>query len=271
MPVFKCDMIFNAGAQGFVESWYHSTVSHSAAIDTTKQLSNARSGMLAAGVIIEAIRVSDIAVRGDSQIETQATSNISGQSTFNPGDPIFTGWYARFNAGTQARRQFFMRGMPDDWWKINAGDSHRTALVPQPAVDAFREFRAKLLELDFQMLVLEPVTSNPEFFVAGVAPDPTDPTLTLITHSAGFTPTNNKCIIYRGASIPGLRGHQKVQSIVDPTLFKIYFQYPSGSLYSGDAAVRRADRTPQSVTDGNILRIGKRDTGRALFPTRGRQ
>lgn len=112
MAVFKIDFLFNQLNRGFSETWYMDTADIQTAMASAKSVAKLRSLTCARDVAFEAIRVSDVAVNGDSLIFTDTTTYAQPD---RPGDVTAVGILVRCMSGTTYRKPLVLRGLPDDW------------------------------------------------------------------------------------------------------------------------------------------------------------
>jgi len=125
MPVIKLDLLMESGNSGWSESWYiddSSATVLNVINNLARPVGQARANMLGKFAKLTYARASDIAVDRDSLVLRLDLTNqlYPGNTSDDRADGPGVGWYVRVEAGAGARRQLFLRGMPDGWFSRNA-------------------------------------------------------------------------------------------------------------------------------------------------------
>ena len=126
MPTFRCTLTFEAGIQGWSETFYRSSTSHGVALTKLRDLAKLRRELLGADVFIRYARVSDEAILRDSlalQLNYVQTGALSapvgptggdfGQALFGAADIPNTALVLRIEAGPLYHGAHYLRGVPD--------------------------------------------------------------------------------------------------------------------------------------------------------------
>jgi hypothetical protein len=112
----KLDFVFTGLNGGWSETFYITIDSLNAALETGYQSANKRTALLGKSGLMTEIRASDVAVIGDSSIDTRC------QALPNSGlddDSLQAAALCRLEGGNNHRRGYLVRGLPDDWITVN--------------------------------------------------------------------------------------------------------------------------------------------------------
>lgn len=273
MPTYKTTFIFNEGRQGWSETWYIEPAGTGAGIiearDLAITLSGLRKTMLGEGAQLEALRVSDVAIRGDSLIHsfnltTPANPDLAADLPSN-------GMLARVEAGALYRRQMWLRGMRDDWIIRNIVTGQ--PIVPPALNNAFTAFNDELVARQWRLRCIDKEAPNfHESPVTAIAAAGVNTALS-VTGFAALVPGDEVRVRhFIGPDAALLNRVWKVlaadaASITIPLAFATLTN-PATDLL-GIVASRVIVYKP--VTTSGILRLAGRKTGRAFFVPRGRR
>lgn len=265
----KVTYIFNFGRNGWSETWYQATSDNlDQVMILARQVATKRAALLAKGASLEAIRVSDEQVSGDSILETTPNKLATTEASTKDPDTAWNCWLGRATSGSLYRRSVWFRGAPDEWiiW-----DPTTLKFAPVPTfAKAVADFEAILVKNVFAIkalgkeLAFSPITkiSKIEEGVGGKYK------ITATAH--GFVNTDSVRVYgVKGDNISDVNGVWEVFNATADT-FEIPLNVSVGFLYKGGGKVRvRKYKYPQ-IDFLEYVRAAKRDTGRAFFVTRGR-
>lgn len=271
MATFLTTLIFNATKNGWSENWYWTGADHASAQAAALVLASARQKLLAQGVILEAVRTSDVAILGDSVIALAPAIPAAGKPAL-ARDNASNAWLSRINAGALYRRQLWLRGIPDDWIEFNADGTPK----PPPAAlgKVFDAYVLALTKGPFQLKVIDKGPGSPLTSILVVAADvPTG--LTKVTAN-GHGLANFDFVRIKGAKGVNASLLNGVWQIQDVTANTFVIGLPAADLATINyvtlsGKVQKRATTYVNVTSGVILRGGTRKTGRAFFVSPGRR
>ena len=271
MGVFQCSTLFRWGDQGWSEQHFVTASDSSAALALLDKTSIPRDNMLGDQSVIVAIRVSDIAIRGDSLVTNYARGTfVPGGSGDFQSDVPWTAWHCRLEGTDMHRRSWFSRGMPDKWWVNPSGVSPETLTPPADFLTAFTKWFNVLRGNGFGILGQDK-SGNPIRNVVSVVKDDPSGLMRLTLDGAIVTQTGKYIRVYGGKSIPGLGGKQRVAAVPGPTQVIISRAMPTSFYYGFDATATALAPIVIPYTRGIVLNIAKKSVGRAFFALRGRR
>lgn len=273
VATFKATFIFNEGRQGWSETWYSSGATTGATINDVYgdavALSILRKQMLGEGATLEALRVSDIAIRGDSRfteffIPTPANQDLAADLPSN-------GMLARVEAGALYRRQMWLRGMRDEWIVRNIVTG--VPIIPPALLAAFQAFNDELVARQWQLRVID--KSPPNFFDNPVTAIAADGILTRFTVLGfGAIPIGAEVRSHNWTG-PDKAALNKVFKVVSADAIGVTINLAFATLTNPalDLTGMLASRiiVYKNITRSEILRLAARQTGRAFFVPRGRR
>lgn len=273
MATFKVTFIFNEGRQGWSETWYKTPSGTGAgaieARDSAITLAGLRKVLLGEGAQLEAIRVSNVAIRGDSLV--YAFNLTTPSNPDRAADLPSNGMLARVEATDLYRRQMWLRGMRDEWIIRNIVTGE--PIIPAALTAAFMAFNDELVARQWQLRVID--KEGPNFHEAMV---------TAIAAAGVYT---NLAVAGFGGAAVG--DEVRVHGFVGPDqvllnkVFKILAADADGvtipllfaSLTNPAANIQGkvASRVIvyKAITTSAIMRLAARKTGRAFFVPRGRR
>lgn len=269
MPTYKATFVFNQGRLGWSESWYLEQSNSDFALAQAGSLAALRQKLLASGVNLEYIRVSDVAIAGDANvklIDEWGTTQIDGADT--PWNAI----YVRIQAGDQYRRQMWLRGVPDAWIAPTLGNP-ASNVWPGALTSALDKFVAKLKNVPFKLKVISKDTGDiVEKDITSITEDGSH---RIVFGIAGLTGAVNDTFRVKKFSGPDKAQLNGVYTIVSNSgtavvVPKKYADLESPPEDSGGKAVARVIKY-KDITDGTLIRLAKRNTGRAFFAPAGRR
>jgi len=262
---YKVNFLFGFGKQGWSETYYHQATANVDVVNFSKALAQERKRLMAYGPVLEAIRVSDDAVKGDAQL---IPSNIVGTGSVGdmPCDKIETAWYVRLEAGFFYRRQLHLRGLPDDW-TTSAEFAGPGIWQPTPAFKAAAErFCAYVVDNQWLIRVKQRGAENEDRLVTNAVRDDND--IWTITGDFADWPQFGKCIGLRDLEVPQLYGEQRYVATAVNTI-KIQPKIGGGAWGVG-GHFRLVKIVYEDITTAALIRASNRKTGRPFFLTRGR-
>lgn len=279
MPTFKTDYIFSLGKQGWIETWYMTAGSARGALDAaTGDKLLKRKGLLGKGATIEAVRVSDVAVWGDTLVKGYGPAAAVGKVDLMsdiPGASVL----ARVEAGPLYRRGWLVRGVPDDWLGVDPVSGMPGFADPGALSNALIAFAKAAATTPEFMLKVVLKAGRPRYNVKNVEP------VGGLGSKLRFTTTTPNGlgigqlvtvsrVRYEGSAAPGtvVNGRHYVSSApaADQVEFEDVLADPSFN-YIGGGTLHRYELDYVDVTDIIPIRPGIRRTGRALFVPAGRR
>lgn len=269
MPQFRATFIFNQNRYGWTESWHREDSNPDNMLEQAKKLATKRRMLASSEVKLEYIRISDVAVVGDSLVHAY---DQWGSGPLPDADTPWNAIYCRVESGSKYRRQMYLRGVPDDWIKLTAGNPNANPI--DSALDtAFKAFRSQLLAGGWQ---LKTVSKEPgdavEKNIGAITQDTEGRIAFQITGLSSATGDEFRVKSYQGPDKKVLNGVYKVVSnngtiVVVPKKYNLLTDPVSNS---GGKAVPRVVRY-QLITEAKIMRCAKKSTGRAFFVEAGRR
>lgn len=269
MAKFLCTMIFNQGRYGWTESWYRDSSDYFTALQALTNLATRRTSLLGSGARIEVAKVSDVEAVGDSK---DSTIGLDGMIQQLGADTPWNAIYARINAGGLYRRQMWLRGIPDAWIALTAGNPNVNPLDGILS-SAFNTFKNYLVSQAWLLRVILKTGAGA-----------TETTVT------AFSINGDGKMVFNVAGVPGGPGDTfRIKYAVGPNPKLVNGVYtiqsnlagvitttttaPDGLVPGDYNGMKHRPRiiSYESITDGVIKRCGKRSTGRAFFVQAGRR
>jgi hypothetical protein len=271
MPAWKCTTLFEAKNQGWSETWYLNTsLTATQVMDKLRLICPSRAKLLGFGCSIIALRVSDDAVRGDSELYVPAPGEFPPFAVVrdNPTNAI----YCKVTSGQLYRRQLWLRGVPDVWiaWDNTLG----TYTVDPLFNTNLGIFKLALINEGFQLRALNKnLNINNQRAIIDIVDGP-----------AGFTTYNVPAHGYtvgqeiRIANVVDrllkpLQGTTRVKSVGGVAEFTTYQPWRAyyADQYTGSAKVITRYLDYPVITNVVYVRPGSRRVGRTFFAPRGRR
>lgn len=273
MPMFKMTWVFNWGRAGWSESWYVEQDDIVSALFIAKgQLAGLRKKLLGKGAILETAIVSDVAVDGDS-----LTEEIPLLGDFKAADlDADTPWnamYCRCEAANRARRQMWLRGIPDSWIVIDpVTKKNQPIALLQTNFDEFKK-GATGLYAKLKIRTYDRATVGTSGLpTTGLVADPAGWTRVLVTGFPGAVGEKVGMRKWKGDDAKLLNKTFNVVK-VDPTGIVISLVWAQlvgpETNYGGRVYPKKVIYS--DITRMNITRLARRKTGRAFFAPAGRQ
>src|SRR5262245_14297741 len=113
MPTYQVTFIFNSERQGWAETFYFTGSSSDAAMAAALPVGQARIKLLGNTHQLEAIRVSDVNILGDSKVDESLNNQNIITVPSGARDNVSSAVLGRATAEDKYRRQIWVRGMPD--------------------------------------------------------------------------------------------------------------------------------------------------------------
>lgn len=268
MAIFRTTEFFNDTVCGFSEHWFVNAADHETAMTKLIAVHNARVDLLAKGVVADALRVSDISIRGDAylnqiQIKKKNTSGITATR-----DLSAVGWLTRYWSGTLYYRSLFLRGSPDNWTKFESdGDSES---APQAMKSRFDTYVNALMAQGFGIYGLVRDGTNPERDVTDVTLEAGTNLYQIHLDSVASINVGDQVILrqFPKDDFPGLNGRPRVKSVDAGNGIVTVFKDGSAATvanYEGQGLCRPGIFGLQTVNRAELSRPGKREAGRRFF------
>lgn len=270
MATYQLTTVFNQGRAGWSETWYCQASNHEQAITKLRGVLPRRQNLLGGGASIEYIRVSDVTIKGDSQV--QQLQNWSVSTSPMGADEPWDGVYVRCEAGPLYRRQMFLRGIPDDW-AGPAGAFPGSPPLNGTMTDALKRWSAAAIAQGFQLRCTEKEG-------AGAVRTPIDALgtdaqgRTTFTCTANLGAVNDRFIVsaYEGKDRKLLNGRHKIL-VKAGNVYTVKLRY---ALLEDPADNTGGQGRPELIVykeleEVVIIRMAKRATGRAFFLPVGRR
>lgn len=270
MATYQLTTVFNQGKAGWSETWYVQASNHDQALERLRGVLPRRQGLLGGGASIEYIRVSDVAIKGDSSV--QQLTNWSVSTAPAGADEPWDGVYVRCEAGPLYRRQMFLRGIPDNW-AGPAGAFPGSPPLNAEMTAAVKKWSTAAINQGFQLRCTEKEG-------AGAVKTPIDALgvdgqgRTTFTCAANLGAVNDRFIVsnYDGKDRRLLNGRHKILAKAG----NVYTVKLRHALLEDPADNTGGQARPEVIVYKNleevvIIRMAKRSTGRAFFLPVGRR
>jgi len=268
MPYFKCSLLFEVGKNGWSETWYRDSIDSLQAMSFTQFLGNRRARLLGLGASIIACRVSNVNDDRDSTLNAERIPPQPPGSTGGTADAAWNSYLVRTEAGDSHRKSWFTRGNPDEW--IN----HAGLAPPFPVNVALtiemEKFTKHLIAEAWRIRASAGSSETTEWNITAVDANVLLTRLTIVGHTlaVGNTVHIRKAKLF-GASGKLLNGNWYVVAVTDAT---VTIQRTWDDItYIGSGKARKVETIYPLVSGQTVVRVGKRDTGRPFFLTRGRR
>lgn len=264
----KCTMFINGTSAGLSTGWsesYYQTASDlKTALTSFEEVCRLRALCLGKEADLVAYRVSNVLVRGDSQIAYPAVGKFK-TSELEMDSP----WQAflwRLQSGDLYRSMHMFRGIPDTAMQPDEKDH-------MDIRKAFQLMIATLKEQKYTIQITPRGIELPAVKIVNAVFTFATSTVTVQTQAAhGLQPTNKVRI--RGTSCTNdvkLNGTYQVLTVADATHFTIHKPaFPDGTIYikGGDTQLISV---AYAIIDGDVfVRLSHKKTGRPYGSTRGR-
>jgi hypothetical protein len=225
--------------------------------------------LLAPGANLEAIRVSNDEERGDSLLETWHKTVKGGASSGDQADAPWNAWLVSVRSLAFYRRSMWLRGMPDGWCFYDSASGN--FLPDDNMIANLKGFAnaAKENKLAIKALSKEP----------GTAPLKGITAINTVVNRFELTVPAHGITVPEIVNVNGVKGDPAkmvngvigVSPLDENKLGVNEIVSPGAPNYLGYGVLRR--RLPRLfVVDTFVpMRMGKRDTGRRFFVTRGRR
>lgn len=290
MPTYQVTFIFNGERQGWAETWYWTGSSSDTAMAAALAVGQARLKLLGNTLQLEAIRVSDVAILGDSFVDESLNNQNTGTGASGARDVVAVSVLGRATAQNLYRRQVWIRGMPDAFVFYDPKTGKSQLNESAAFISAWNTWASQLIAKAYQLRVID--KDSPQKPITGVLVAPVTGQTAIRCPGHGYAP--GKMIRIRGAKFangPGetldengkslVNGVWQVREIVNnpPPAAQLnpvdWFEIPSffddiqPAYVSGGKAQERVVAY-KTIDFMKYSRYAKRDTGRAFFVPRGR-
>jgi len=282
MPQYKIDYIFALGKQGWDESWYLIAGTAKAALEAaTGAKLTTRLGLTGSECEVEAVRVSNIAIWGDSLQKGYAPKVAAGKAKLTADIPGVS-MLLRVEATDLYRRPWLVRGVPDEWIGVDPASGRPGFADPAGVNNAVQAFaKAATTTPEFQLKVLKKGTGFERIYLQDVSfVSPTDHTLLFSTRGNHGLSSGDPVLISRvqwtgsviGGASPNGRFVVAPAGGLGPAQFTVeHLEGANDFAYVKGGSVHKIATDFVDVTDIIPMRPGTRRTGRALFVPAGRR
>lgn len=224
--IFKVTFFFNSGVSGWTENLYSNLGNGEGALISARLIAKERMLLCGTGVDMPYIRVSDITVRGDVQLNesagytTRSSGPLGGMIRIipieqTPADVSWTSSIVSLSKDNVVRGRIFMRGLPDVFF------SNARRFVPSNAwIAGFDDWAATFRAGGGMWGVVRKAQSTPaNTFGIASATSVLGGNLTLVMRP-GFAAAAGQVVAIRGlkSDLGTLSGNLEVISWVPPTL-----------------------------------------------------
>jgi hypothetical protein len=268
---FKITWFFNAQKEGFSESWYITSNSAQAAMNSALGVAPSRAAMIGTNAFIEATRVSDETIIGDSLIDFTPFSPTGAASTLTH-DQAAAAILCRVSAQANLyRRQLWLRAIPDVWIQFDvATDQFK---IDPTLTGLITLFESRIVLQQFQLRVVDKsFIGAPAFVISDVQASPI----------AGFTRVSTIGVNYADAVNVRIKKCKFVTPFAlngswttfntGVGFFDVRLPFPVvNPQYLGQGVVRIRSPIYVNVEGIQYERPATRRTGRAFFVPRGRR
>lgn len=276
---YKATFIFNQGRAGWSEVMYFTKNDIDAALVSAANVADKRAGLMSTETVLEAVRVSDEGITGDSLIKfVNLNGPIANKSDEGPGDVSAVGWLARLGAGALYRRAYWLRGLPDTYVKYT---SDRKPIIDGNLLSGFNAWKASVIANGGAMRVISKLDSDRHTrLVNYVISDTIDATLTRVgTQTAHPFVAGDTVYVARVKMIPTViypipfpvNGLHRVLATETTLSMQLNLRWRAGWVYQSGGTVYKVVYTYPTIDTFNLERPGKRNTGRAFFVPAGRR
>lgn len=135
MAVFKSQIILEMADAGWSENYFISAANHAAAITALQPIVTARMGLSRSDVKVKILRVSDVAIKGDSFLANPTTAAgtyaEAGGESISPDVALQVNF---FSADHTAWTHIYVRGLSNDY--LNTLEGFSVLAVPPAAFTA---------------------------------------------------------------------------------------------------------------------------------------
>lgn len=269
-PVYLGELTLQQGSYGWTETWYTNKYGTSAAaLDSLAQVRDVRfSEGTGVQTLLPQIKVSDVAVRGDSRVKHYAQgigagALVGGESS----DAAYNAWLVRAEGSDVLRRQVWLRGMPDFWFNLTADDDDPELPPINPAMLTFLQHYLGVLRAGgwgvygvaaiaatqiVQVVAAgrENVTNRLQFTIKAGSPMP----------AAGDTLRIYSVPLVGGSALPKIHSTQRVVAVVGQVV-TVYQTYPVVPILSKPGSLRNVKKAVAVVRALEPIRPGSRITG----------
>lgn len=275
MADYKFTYILNSQRAGWSESWYHQNEDLGSAIDKAVNFGRKRIGLLGQGSVLEAVRVSDVAVPGDAHIhkftdqETKENSVAYGELTDTPWNAIL----CRVECGKDYRRSFHLRGVPDNAIEFN--QTRQTWVAGRE--DFAKAFQSFMLSAKANGIAIRATSKEPaqapllnvnlveRFSLIEIK----------LTCAANHGLLQGDFVRVRNLRFGGVKvpSRSRVYIVPAPNTFHLQVKVPDGTdpLQPEKVTARKEVIRYPVITSLIIDRAAKKSTGRAFFSPVGRR
>lgn len=290
MPTYKVDFIFNSERQGWDESFYTTVSSSDLAIANAITVGQARIKLLGNQNQIDAIRVSDVDILGDSVVDESLSNQNDRIDAATARDLVAVSVLGRATALNKYRRQIWVRGIPDKFTEFDPATGKSKLRETAAFLTPWNAWVAQVIGKGYQLRVINKDT--PFKPVTGVLVNPRNGQTVIRAPGHGYAA--GTMIRIKGckfANKPGdtldengkslVNGVWQVRDVEQPALPAPpfppadWFEIPSlfgdvvpAYVSGGKAQARIPTYVP--IDFMTYSRSAKRDTGRAFFVPRGR-
>ena len=266
MPTYYGTMIFAAGRYGWSEGFYLNENTHNEAHARMVNVANNRSFILGEGAVIEAVKVSDIAIAHDS-----ITRPYSLKDLVSARDPVWTAALMTLRVGAGYRRSYLVRAL-EDAGVIYDADEDMMKIRPQILVK-FQAYFNAIERNQLLMQVLDRSANNPTHAIISVTVSGDGYWQVECPGLIGEVGVGDNIVLYNfpRAIWGNLAGRRKIRSI-NGNIIEVFAQGPATiPFYPGQAEARNEVFIYPAIDSYSVDRVVKRDTGRRFFVTRGRR
>lgn len=265
MPAQKRITFFfkNDNGAGWSETFYVAAATIEAALVAGERLATVRRPLLAQGNELLQIRASLDDPLRDSRVSTSTAGAPGAGERDTLGATANLALLCRIEAGSQFRRQLYLRGVPDDT-SVNNGRLFAAAGY----LTVFNRFKAEVIGGGWGIRALQ---NNPALRVpiAVMAQSPTG-LVTITTTDAHGVTARFASIVIRGG-VGGKRARGRWRAFVTGPLSMAFYSTRILDSYFGGATLQVIDYDLQDIDTLILLRVGKRAAGRPFDVPHGRR
>ena len=271
MAIFKATMIFNAGRQGWTESFYLTAADYASADPRMIALAAARIPMLGLGASLEAYRLSNEAIFGDA-LTVPYSYGDNGSNAGLARDVANTCALMRVQATDLYRRTVTIRGVPDEWVYYTVADNSMS--LKRELLQAMTVFGIALVTNSFQIKSVS--KDDADVALKKLDNATVDPVKGVRIVPLGGNNYANGDVVRiskaRGTNMQFVNGTWTVTEAGALDFFiRSYPPNPPGILYLDSGEIRRKRPAYTNINRASPLRPASRKTGRAFFVPRGRR
>jgi hypothetical protein len=277
LAIYKGIWIFNAGKEGWSETWYLESTTISQAMATMRgPVLARRTGLLGTGAYVEAVKVQDFTL-GRVGLLASFLAPTPPTTDALMRDTSWNTIYVRVQAGAYYFRQLQLRGVRDDWITPGPDNEDLIAIPVRTGVENFinaakrADLRVRVLRRGTDGNLAKPITGL-DFSMLGF--------LTFHCPAHGLLAGQYVTIRgIKGLNVRNTGGYSNVNGVwqvngVAADTFSVpalHTDFPADPVRLSGGTMSTRDTAYVPIVGAEIVRFSRRMPGRAFFVQRGRR